>query len=319
MEATLDTKSLDAYVSSLPNATQRRKFLSNVDRLSKLTDESNRAQPLNEFLSEFGQHVAELYAATAVAIWFRSPDTAREQSLQRKVNVGWSNLRLDSASEEAHALLLDYAMRLSEQVAVNPFSAPAPRAGVSNPTDSFLLLAPVKYEQQDVAILEIALGPKPLRSPHEQLMSSYMEWMTWLGQLLQRGIERSFAATDQSLFLAMETLQRTAAQAEQMQDQIRQQIEASLKNLAGKNFGTLAENQAITKQVHALLDSKGLRAICPECRAAAILRCQKAGNAKTGAFMFDHYLDTGRTFHGGQTTFPELSLTPKPARRQPNK
>jgi len=318
MEATINTETLDAYVSSLPNATQRRKFLNNVQRLTKLVDESSNAKPLPEFLAEFGQLVAELYAATAVAIWFQSPGAANP-SLKRKVNVGWSNLRLDRPSEEAHALLLDYAMKLSQQVAVKPFSAPAPRAGVSNPTDSFLLLAPVKYEQQDIAILEIALGPKPLRSPHEQLMSSYLDWMTWLGQLLQRGIERSFAKSGEPMLLALETLQLASVQAEQMQDQIRQQIEASLKSLAGKNFGTLIENQTIAKQVHALLDSKGLRVVCPECKAAAILRCQKAGNSKTGAFMFDHYLDTGRTFHGGQATFPELSLTPKPARRQQSK
>ena len=261
MEATINAQTLDAYVSSLPNATQRRKFLSNVKRLTALADRAGDAKPLNDFLSEFGQLVAELYAASAVAIWFQNPGDSANRSLKRQVNVGWSNLRLDKASEDAHTLLLGYAMKLSKQVAVKPYSAPAPRAGVSNPTDSFLLLAPVQYEQQDVAILEIALGPKPLRSPHEQLMSSYLEWMTWLGQILQRGIERSFAKTGEPLLLAMETLQSTSAQAEQMQDQIRQQIERSLKSLAGKNFGTLVENQTIAKQVHTLLDSKGLSLI----------------------------------------------------------
>jgi predicted RNA-binding Zn-ribbon protein involved in translation (DUF1610 family) len=179
-------------------------------------------------------------------------------------------------------------------------------------------LAPTKFDQQDVAVLEIALGPKPLRQPHKVLMDSYFDWLRWLDQLLRQGMQRCFAAAEQPLLLAISSLQQTSHAVEEIQSQIRIRIEASLQSFSGQNFGSLSANQTVAKQVHALLDSKGLRVKCPECGAAAILRCQNAGNSKTGAFMFDHYLDSGRTFHGGQTVFPNLEIVPKPPRRKPN-
>ena len=188
--------------------------------------------------------------------------------------------------------------------------------GISNPTDSYLLLAPVLFEGNGVAVLEIILGPKPLRTPHANVMQNHVLWLQWLSTILRSGIERCFEQVDQPLVAALSILQQTSQDVKAIQQQILVRIEQTLQQFVGKNFGSLAANQAITKQVHALLDSKGLRVCCPECGAAAILRCQNAGNAKTGAFMFDHYLDTGRTFHGGQTTFPNVSVVPKPARRK---
>jgi hypothetical protein len=43
------------------------------------------------------------------------------------------------------------------------------------------------------------------------------------------------------------------------------------------------------------------------------------GNATAGAFVFDHYLDKVRTFHGGRSTLPRLFLIAKPPRRSVTK
>jgi hypothetical protein len=111
-------------------------------------------------------------------------------------------------------------------------------------------------------------------------------------------------------------LDTAAEEAERHQEEIRKRLERTLHALVGKNFGTLTANQAVAGRVHQVLESKGLRVQCPECGSAAILRCQGAGNSKTGVFLFDHYLENGRTFHGGPTTFPWVTLVAKPPRRK---
>lgn len=311
MQATLSTHVIDDYVASIPTTQQRTQVRSTVQKLQQL---STDAKPLSLFLSLFATSVAELYAANSVAIWFQS--TSLACSVVRKVDVGWNNMAFDGTTEKTHKELVGYAIDCGNAIAVQPFSSPARGAGVSNPTDSFLLLTPAKFDQRNVAVLEIVLGPKPLRRPHLILMRSYLDWLGWLSQLLQVGMQRCFAELQEQHLSAIAALQETSKAVEEIQIQIRRRIEESVQEFAGQNFGSLSANQTVAKQVHALLDSKGLRVKCPECGTPAILRCQNAGNSKTGAFMFDHYLDTGRTFHGGQTTFPVLEVVPKPPRRK---
>lgn len=309
MEEQLYEQIVTSYAEALPNRRERQAFSDQIAHIQALTQ---NARELGTFLPAFASSIADLYAASAVAIWFE--DTSG--TVKRKVDVGWHNLAFDKATASAHRELVSFVMDSKTSIAVHPYSAPAPRAGVSNPTDSFLLLAPTKFATREVAVLEIALGPKPLRQAHNALVESYLDWLRWLGHNLQQGLERCFAEAEQPLARALTTLHETSLIVDDIQAQIREKIESSLRALAGQNFGSLASNQAVAKQVHLLLDSKGLRVKCPECGAAAILRCQNAGNSKTGAFMFDHYLDSGRTFHGGQAVFPTLEVVPKPPRRQ---
>ncbi len=308
MEGMLEEALIEQLTSRL-SSRQRAAFHARVGQLLDLPDQDT---DLAEFLTCFANLVAELFAAGTVAIWFRLPHQA---AVTRKVDVGWSNLSLDPETDTAHERLIAFAVSQNGPLAVKPFSAPWARAGASNPTDSYLLLAPVQHQNEGIALIELALGPKPLRLPQKQLMESYLSWLDWLTSIFGRGMERRFAAFHQPLKSAILCLDETSRQVETIQEQIRHTIEGSLQRLAGENFGSLVANQTVAKQVHALLESKGLRVQCPECGAAAILRCQKVGNAKTGAFVFDHYLDTGRTFHGGPSTFPRLVLVPKPPRR----
>lgn len=311
MKATLASQAVEDYVAALPHPDQRIEFRTTVARLQQL---SETATDLGEFLTGFVTSVADLYAANVAAIWFL---TGAGQMLQRKVDIGWSQLALDASTEAAHADLLAFAIHGGRALAAPPFSAPVAGCGVSNPSDSCLLLAPVRFDQQQVAVLEIGLGPKPLRRPHQVLLASYLEWLEWLSELLASGMQRCFAGVDPVLSRTLQALQETTRAVEDIQNQIRQRIELSVRAFAGQNFGSLAANQTVAKRVHTLLDSKGLRVKCPECGAAAILRCQNARNSKSGAYVFDHYLDSGRTFHGGQTTFPLLTVVPKPPRRPP--
>lgn len=315
MELTLNPRVIDDYLAAVPVAKHREAFRETVSQLNDLPQQHDE---LSEFLSAFASHVADLFAANSVAIWFQS---AKDSSVARNVDVGWANLALDDVTTAAHDQLIQFAIQSTTSLVAKPFSPPVAGAGVSNPTDSYLLLVPAKFDSAHASVIEIVLGPKPLRNPHEALMISYLQWMDWLRQILQAGMQRCFEKqivapeiTDHSHALA--ALAETAELVEEIQNRIRDQIEQTINLFAGQNFGSLAANQAVAKQVHSLLESKGLRVKCPECGAAAILRCQKAGNAKHGAFMFDHYLDSGRTFHGGQTVFPSLEVISKPPRRK---
>ena len=311
MEATLDSEAF-TRVASAYDAQERIVFTNRVERLQRLAD---HASTISEFLTEFGQLAADLFAASSLAIWF--PESASELRLTSpKVAIGWSNLRLDDATEQAHRALIEYALHQDDPLSVQPFSCPHPRSEVANPTDAFLLLTSVTSQQQRLAVLEIALGPKPLRRPQRALIASYVAWLEFLGQVLGRGIQQTFARTATPGQSAMEVVCASRQQAERVKESLRADLQASLRQLAGQNFGSLRDNRQVVQQIHSLLESVGLRVRCRECGEPAILRCQNAGNSKTGAFVYDHYLDSGRTFHGGQTTFPQLTLVAKPARRR---
>ena len=326
MEATIETAIVESFRNACPptSVATADAALKRMKSLASQRADTSEFDSLGSFLQEFANCVADLFAATSVAVWFRT-DSDVAPILQRKVSVGWENVLLDDATDDAHLRLLEFAMEQKTPTAFQPFSVSTAsiktngskgQSSVSNPTDSYLLLAPIQFNQSPVAVLELVLGPKPLRKPHEQLMLAYLDWLSWLSEILELGMRQFFDQAGSPLWSALETLQQTSVEVEAIQKQIRDHIEHSLEQLAGQNFGSLEANQSVAKQVHALLDGKGLRVQCSECGAAAILRCQKAGNSKTGAFMFDHYLETGRTFHGGQTTFPKLVVVDKPPRRK---
>ena len=129
------------------------------------------------------------------------------------------------------------------------------------------------------------------------------------------GLRKRMSMPAATLAQAAQQLEQIVAQSDSLQQQIRMNIEARLQQFHGWSFGSLEDNQQFAKSVHQILDSYGLRVQCPECQHPAILRCLGAGNAKHGVFVFDHYLESGRTFHGGPTTVPLIRVVPKPARR----
>lgn len=92
-------------------------------------------------------------------------------------------------------------------------------------------------------------------------------------------------------------------------------IEGKLNALEGVRLDTLQSNQLLAKSLHQLLDGHGFRIKCTECGQPAIMRCLVAGNSPTGSFVFDHYLSRGRTFHGGRSSIPKLSVIAKLTRQ----
>jgi hypothetical protein len=178
----------------------------------------------------------------------------------------------------------------------------------------FLAFAPVVHWGESVALLELVF------KADEAIVTPVMKRM--LLHTLQVAAEHLHHGLRARLNLPAATIAQATMAVDQLKDEIRsyeeslkRSMESRLKQFQGWAFGSLAENQAFAKMVHELLDQHGLRVRCPECGHAAILRCIKAGNSRHGVFVFDHYLPTGRTFHGGPTTVPVLNLIAKPHRR----
>lgn len=298
---------LDGLLDSLP-AAQRTGFVETYRGLARLP-----ASDLNlpAFFDAYLQQVAALYAASAGALWFRGEGDAWIV----KARVGFDRLGLTEDYAAAHDGLLRFAARQPRSLLVKPFSSPAVRSGVSNPTDSFVLLGPVPHQQEPLGVVELFLGPTPVRGRTAAERRRYVLWLDHLILFLCRGLERRFQ-TASPLAAARGAVAAARREVEPLRHSIRAVLENSLGMLVGKQLGSLAAHQALATEVQELLDAHGFRVACPECGAAAILRCQANARVPGGVFVFDHSAASRRTFHGGQATFPRLAIVERPPRRK---
>jgi len=292
-------------------------FRRNLRSLEKLVA---RSMSFPAFLDAYLKCVTEIYAATAAAIWVRDKDRT---TLQVQAQINFSALGLEGELEEEHMKLLQYALQRSppDPFLVKPYSAAEARATASNPTDSFVVLGPVDNRGDAVAVVELFLGPKPARARTTRDQDSYVVLLKRLIWLLCRRVERELdrdAGPVEALTQVAGQITTCRREIELHQAAVRRSIENTVRGLAGLNCGTFEANRAAAKSVQQLLAESGLRVACPECGQPAILRCQRAGNSKTGVFQFDHVVAGRRTFHGGSTSFPLVTVTPAPPRRRTN-
>jgi hypothetical protein len=228
---------------------------------------------------------------------------------------------LDGEFAAPHDHLLHFALSKPKSFLVKPYSAPEKLTAisnpkVSNPTDSFIVLGPVDHHGERIAVVELFLGPTPTRGRTAAERNRYLLWLDHLLGFLCRGIEARLLKRLAPLPPALEQLASAASAASAVQATIRITLEQHLATFSGWNFGSLDGNQTFTTRVQELLDQFGFRVACPHCGSPAILRCQNTGNSKSGVFLYDHTLESGRTFHGGPTSFPKLTLVPRQARRK---
>ena len=302
-----------ALLSNLSEEAQAV-FRRNLRKLDKLVA---KRISFPAFLNAYLRCVADMYAATAAAIWVR--EQGRDE-LQLKAQINFASLGLDDELKPAHAGLLRFAQRQSppHPFLVKPYSAPTAEAGVSNPTDSFVVFGPVDNQGDVVAVVELFLGPRPARARTTRDQESYVLLLKRLIWHLCRRVECELdrgAAPEKTL--AQAAAQMASCRQEIMLHQvaIRRAVEGTLRGLAGLNSGSFEANRVLARSVQELLAENGLRLVCPECGQPAILRRQRAGNSKAGAFQYDHAVAGRRTFHGGSTSFPLVVVVPAPPRR----
>lgn len=297
---------LEEVLVQLPGASQATHP---VGQLAGLVDGE---LPLQGFIEQLLPLLCELYSAPAAVAWLKSQGAvfgvryrmdkllatvAQQQKHERLVQFAW---------QHKHAMLVEPALQAKDGNSIESQS--------NNPTDHRLLFAPIIHLTEPMALLEVVLPQLELelKAPQKQL---YLRSLQLVAERVYGGLRRRMQLPQPQLAQASRELQSLTAELHAVQSQIKRTIEARLAQFQGWSFGSLAENQEFAKMLHQLLEACGMRVVCPECGHPAILRCLRVGNAKHGAFVFDHYLETGRTFHGGPTTVPLLKVIAKPARR----
>ena len=317
----MNSQLLQQALQDLPDG---QPSVSQVHALGQLVDGD---LPLQTFLEQLLPQLCELFSAPAAVAWMKAAGandavfgvryrmdpllaTATEQKKhERLVQLAW---------QQKQPLLAEPGTKGTRAAASTSTTAAnkdrANQGDANNTTGHRLLFAPILHCGEPIALLEIVLSMHTgtLTSSQRQL---YLRSVQLVAERVYGGLRRRMTMPAATLSQATQQLTQLSDEVQQFQQQILRSIEARLAQFHGWTFGSLSENQEFAKMVHQLLDSHGLRVECPECGHPAILRCLRAGNAKHGAFVFDHYLDTGRTFHGGPTTVPLLKVVGKPARR----
>jgi hypothetical protein len=281
-----------------------------VARFVRLADDSASLQP---YVEQLLPSLADLFGAQAGMIWLRAHGSAGACFAMR---YRADTLNWDARAAEKHDRLVQLGWHQRQPMLVEPHSATGVAESSSpsaNPTGFRLVFGPVIHLGEPLALIEMLITGTGAVHPNQR--RAYLRAMQLAIEQVHSGLLRRLGLSVGKLTEAHSQLQQLEEEIRAYQHSIRKCIESRLRQFQGWTFGSLAENQKFAKLVHQLLDEHGLRVQCPECGHAAILRCLGAGNSKHGVFVFDHYLEDGRTFHGGPTTFPAIVVVPKPARR----
>lgn len=307
----MDAQALQQALRALPT-DEGGPSANQVKRLSQLVDGD---LPLQTFLEELLPQLCDLFGGIAAVAWLKAHGAS---GAVFGVRYRMDRLLDSIAEQKKHERLVQLAWQQQQAMLAEPAversSLDVSKEGAHNTTGHPLLFGPVLHLNEPIALLEIVLpeAAGPLTQAQRQL---YLRSVKLVAERVYGGLRRRMSMPAATLGQAVEQLEQLTTEVQSYQMQIRRSIEARLQQFHGWAFASLAENQAFAKLVHQILDSYGLRVECPECGSPAILRCLRAGNAKHGAFVFDHYLDSGRTFHGGPTTVPLIRVVAKPARR----
>ncbi len=303
---------------SLPNEMQADSA-TQVGKLGELVDSD---LPLQSFLEQLLPQLCMLFGGKAAVSWMKAfgnsdaifgvryqmdrllTAVSEQKKHERLVQLAWQQrqpLLAESTTEKTNS---------QQAAAASDFANP----NNSNTTGYPLLFGPILHLGEPIALLEIVLAEtsQPLTQSQRQL---YLRAVKLVSERVYGGLRRRMAMPAASIDKAVSQLEQLGNEVVSLQHQIRQRIETRLQHFQGWAFASFTQNQAFAKMVHQMLESHGLRVRCPECGHAAILRCLRVGNSKHGAFVYDHYLDTGRTFHGGPSSVPLIQVVPKPARR----
>ncbi len=282
-----------------------------VAQLAHLIDGDLTLQPL---LEQLLPQLCNLFGGAAAVVWMKAHG-ARSAIVGVKYQM--DRLLPEISTQKQHQLLVQLAWQEAQPLLVEPLDNALKRADLElphNPTGHPLLFAPVIHQGETLALIEIALtaSTAELTATQRQL---YIRAAGLVARRLVGGLSDRIHPAPPSVDRAIEHLESLGGEVRDLQQQIRQRLDQRLQFFEGWAFASLADKQAFAKRVQQMLDGLGLRVACPECGHAAILRAVAIGNAKHGAFVFDHYLDSGRTFHGGSTMVPLIRVISKPARR----
>lgn len=301
----LDT--LQHALQELPNNSAVL-TVAHVKKLGKLIDGD---QPLQPFLEQLLPQLCEIFSAVAGVAWLRA---YAAQGAIFGVPYQMDRVIQTALDQKKHEKLVQLAWQQRQPMLAEPQTPATRKSAVPNPTSHALLFGPVMHFGEPIALVELVLQEFP-QPPTPDQKKLFLRSIQLVSERVYGGLRQRMALPGASIGQAVEQVRSLSEEIGSLQQQICSRIEARVRQFHGWTFGSLEENQRFAKMIHQLLDNHGLRVECPECRNPSILRCLRAGNAKHGVFVYDHYLDSGRTFHGGPTTVPLLRVVNKPVRR----
>ncbi len=298
--------SLDPLQNAIQQSTLRTGASANgfLKQLQKLMAADT---PMQRFLEEVLPIAAGLFTAKAAQIWLRAHGSKHATFA---IRYGISDVVADEKERKKYERILQLAWQQRQPMMVEPQNKKRSSGEAKAPQ---LILGPIIHRNETIALLEIVLPDSAPEGASER--RSMLRAMQLTIDAIHEGLQKRLSLPTASLQQAESQIHQLEQEIEAYHLSILRTIETRLRQFQGWTFGSFAENAQFAKVVHRILDEHGFRVRCPECGHPAILRCSSAGNSKSGVFVFDHYLEGGRTFHGGPTTFPAITLVPKPARR----
>lgn len=255
-------------------------------------------QSLEAFLADSLDILLRLFNAPAGAFWFRPFNAATLCPVSR---VGFDRLSLSTSCLSACEQMVRGAWQ-----ALGPQVRPIDRPFVS-------LIGPIRDGTTSIGALQLVADSGDQEAPQPD--AAYGRALSGVLSLIQPAIHRRMQVGETSIREATDRLAQLADQLTGLQLSMRSAIDQTLGQLRGASFGSLQANQRFARVIQDLLETHGLRVVCPECGNPAILRCSKNPRARDGVFVFDHSVAGRRTFHGGYTTLPVLQVVSKPPRR----
>jgi hypothetical protein len=279
-----------------------------VKKLAKLIDGD---QPLQPFLEQLLPQLCEIFSAVAGVAWLRA---YAAQGAIFGVPHQMDRVIQTALDQKKHEKLVQLAWQQRQPMLAEPQSLSTRKGAASNPTSHALLFGPIMHFGEPIALVELVLQ-EFTQPPSPEQKKLFLRSIQLIGERVYSGLRQRMALPGATIGQAVEQVRSLSEEIGDLQQQICSRIESRVQQFHGWAFGSLEENQRFAKMIHQLLDNHGLRVECPECHNPSILRCLRAGNAKHGVFVYDHYLDSGRTFHGGPTTVPLLRVVNKPVRR----
>ena len=144
------TNEADSVDHELVNKTKQqiRNLVSEIAELAK------KETPADEFFEGFLNRTTSALASTGGAIWLTQPDS-KALELQYHINLNHTSLASNQTAQMRHSLLLNKLLEAGEPALIPPHSGASESDQAGNPTESLLIVGPLKIDQRVVGLVEI--------------------------------------------------------------------------------------------------------------------------------------------------------------------